>query len=225
LLPIALFLSRRGNDNFGDSSQKDDVDAQAAIRRWLVRALLRNAFGRSSDRMLRNAQDVLSEIPPGRESPFPAQKLSAALSIDYPVTEDELSGYLRNAYQGKYTFLILSLLYPDRDWKGAMFHEDHIFPKTEFEVRKLKKRGYDDDRVQRYIALVNLIPNLELLTETENLEKNSKPFDTWIETRDPDFRSRHLVPKLPSVGFDQFDEFCRERLVRLKAKLVVAMRP
>ena len=39
-----------------------------------------------------------------------------------------------------------------------------------------------DDRIQRYVSLVNLIPNLELLTDSENLEKNAKPFDAWIET-------------------------------------------
>jgi hypothetical protein len=32
------------------------------------------------------------------------------------------------------------------------------------------------------VSLVNLIPNLELLTDSENLEKNAKPFDAWIET-------------------------------------------
>lgn len=223
LLPIAFYLMRRGNKTFADSSQKDDVDAQDAIRRWLVRVLLRNAFGRSSDRMLKNVQDVLMEIPADQKSPFPAQRLGGALSIDYPVTDDELDGYLRNAYQGKYTFLILSLLYPDRDWKGAKFHEDHIFPKTEFEVRKLKKRGYDEDRVQRYGALVNLIPNLELLTDSENLAKNSTPFHTWIETRDRDFRGRHLIPT--GVQFDEFEDFCLERKALLKTKLVNAFGP
>ena len=223
LLPIALYLMRRGNANFADSSQKDDVEAQVTIRRWIVRVLLRNAFGGSSDRMLKNVQDVLVEFAPGQQGPFPAQKLSQALSIDYPVSEDELDGYLKNAYQGKYTFLILSLLYPDRDWKSAIFHEDHIFPKTEFEVRKLRKRGYGDDRIQRYVSLVNLIPNLELLTDSENLEKNAKPFDAWIETRDADFRGRHIIPQLTTLGFDEFDAFCEARRALLKAKLAVVM--
>lgn len=222
LLPVGLYLMRRGNKNFADSSQKDDVEAQVAIRRWLVRVLLRNAFGSSSDRMLKNVQDVLVEIPAGRASPFPAQRLSQALSIDYPVSDDELDGYVRNAYQGKYTFLILSLLYPDRDWKNAVFHEDHIFPKTEFEVRKLRKRGYDDDRIKRYVSLVNLVPNLELLTDSENLEKNAKPFDKWFETRDADFQARHLIPK-QSVGFDEFESFCEARRELLKARLAVVL--
>jgi len=67
---------------------------------------------KSSDRLLKNAQDVLVEIPAGARSPFPAQRLSQVLSVDYPATDDELDGYLKSAYQGKYTFLILSLLYP-----------------------------------------------------------------------------------------------------------------
>ena len=80
-----------------------------------------------------------------------------------------------------------------------------------------------DDRIQRYVSLVNLIPNLELLTDSENLEKNAKPFDAWIETRDADFRGRHVIPKLTTLGFDEFEAFCEARRALLKAKLAVVM--
>ena len=103
---------------------------------------------------------------------------------------------LAYGYQGRYTNLVLSLLYPDRDWKDAVFHEDHVFPQSEFQVRLLKKRGYDEVRVQSYIAKYNTLANLELLTESENLSKNATPFDQWIQTRDVDFRKRHLIPDL-----------------------------
>jgi hypothetical protein len=72
---------------------------------------------------------------------------------------------------------VLSLLYPDRDWKDAVFHEDHIFPQSEFQVRVLKKRGYDEAKVESYIARYNVLPNLQLLTESENLSKNATPFE------------------------------------------------
>lgn len=102
-------------------------------------------------------------------------------------------------------------LYPDRDWKDAVFHEDHIFPQSEFQLRLLKKRGYDDTKIQAYLSKYNILSNLQLLTASENQSKNATPFDDWIQTRDADFRNRHLIPSLDNYGFDFFEEFSSTR--------------
>jgi hypothetical protein len=47
LLPIALFLLKRGDRAFDTSSKSEDADAQVAIRRWFVFSTLKNAFGGS----------------------------------------------------------------------------------------------------------------------------------------------------------------------------------
>ena len=78
--------------------------------------------------------------------------------------------------KGGYTKLVLSLLYPDRDWKDAVFHEDHIFPKSKFQVRALKKRKYDEAKVRTYMRKYNTLPNLQLLAESENFVKECYPF-------------------------------------------------
>jgi hypothetical protein len=78
-------------------------------------------------------------------------------------------------------------------------------------VGALKKRGYDDRKVQSYLSRYNVLPNLQLLTESENLLKNATPFDQWIQTRDPAFRKRHLIPDLSTYDFDSFEEFFRKR--------------
>jgi hypothetical protein len=114
---------------------------------------------------------------------------------------------------------VLSLLYPDRDWKDAVFHEDHIFPQSEFQVRVLKKRGYDEAKVESYIARYNVLPNLQLLTESENLSKNATPFERWIQTRDAAFQKRHLIPNLPTYSFDSFEEFSKQRTALIVAAL------
>ena len=111
---------------------------------------------------------------------------------------------------------MLSLLYPNRDWKDAVFHEDHILPRIEFQLRLLKKRGYDDVKVQSYMTKHNLLANLQLLTDSENMSKNAIPFDHWIKTRDDAFRNRHRIPEMTSYGFDFFEEFYdkRQELIR-----------
>ncbi|MCX5772027.1 MAG: hypothetical protein NTZ09_17390 [Candidatus Hydrogenedentes bacterium] len=217
LLPIAFYLMKRGNSSFDTSSKAEDADAQVAIRKWFIFSILKNAFGGSSDTTLTQLRDLLSTCGPA--TPFPADALCKSLEIEPRFNNTEIDHVLEYAYQGRYTNLVLSLLYPDRDWKDAVFHEDHIFPKSEFQVRALKKRGYDDAKVQAYLSKHNILSNLQLLTDSQNLSKNATPFDEWIQTRDAAFRKRHLIPDLPTYGFDSFEEFSKARAALILAAL------
>lgn len=209
LLPIAFYLKKRGNSTFDTSSKAEDAEAQVSIRKWFVFSTLKNAFGGSSDTTLTRLRELLAGY--NASASFPADILYKSLSIEPWLNETEIDRILRYGYHGRYTNLVLSLLYPDRDWKDAVFHEDHIFPQSEFQARLLKKRGYDEAKVQSYIAKYNLLPNLQLLTDSENLSKNATPFDNWIKTRDAAFRKRHRVPEMISYGFDTFEEFYEKR--------------
>ncbi|HVC59955.1 MAG TPA: DUF262 domain-containing protein [Acetobacteraceae bacterium] len=217
LLPIAFYLMKRGNWSFDTSSKAEDADAQVAIRKWFVFSTLKNAFGGSSDTTLTRLRELL--IACGPTTQFPVDTLYRSLGIEPQLNDAEMDRTLEYGYQQRYTNLVLSLLYSDRDWKDAVFHEDHIFPQSEFQVRAMKKRGYDDARVQSYVSKFNALPNLELLTESENLSKNATPFDEWIQTRDTTFRKRHLIPNLPSYGFDSFEEFIQGRTALIKTAL------
>ncbi len=57
----------------------------------------------------------------------------------------------------------------------------------------------------------NTILNLELLTDSENLEKQATPFDEWLATRDANFKQMHLIPDLSDYGLDHFDKFVEAR--------------
>lgn len=209
LLPIAFYLKKRGNSSFDTSSKAEDAETQIAIRKWFVFSTLKNAFGSSSDTTLTRLRELLAGC--NASNPFPADELYKLLGIEPRLSEAEIDRILGYGYQGRYTNLLLSLLYPDRDWKDAVFHEDHIFPQSEFQVRLLKKRGYDEAKAQSYIAKYNLLANLQLLTDSENLSKNATPFEEWITTRDAAFRKRHLIPEMTSYGFDSFDTFYEKR--------------
>jgi len=137
LLPIAFYIMKRGNSSFDTSSKAEDADAQVAIRKWFIFSTLKNAFGGSSDTTLTRLRELLKTCGP--TSPFPADLLYKSLGIEQKLDEAEIDRILEYGYQGRYTNLVLSLLYPDRDWKDAVFHEDHIFPKSEFQLRALKK--------------------------------------------------------------------------------------
>ncbi len=217
LLPIAFYISKRGNSSFDTSSKAEDAEAQVAIRKWFVFSTLKNAFGGSSDTTLTRLRELLLGV--GAKTPFPADSLYKSLGIEPKLNDTEIDRILGYPYQGRYTNLVLSLIYPDRDWKDAVFHEDHIFPKSEFQVRLLKKRGYDQSKTDTYMAAYNVLANLQLLTESENLSKNATPFDEWIKTRDSAFRKRHLIPEIADLSFDAFEEFAKARTELITARL------
>lgn len=209
LLPIAFYLQKRNVNNFDMSSEAEDAEIQIAIRKWFVFSTLKNAFGGSSDTTLNRLRELLKvQDPTGL---FPADKLYKSLEIEPSLNEVEIDRILEFKYKGRYTNLVLSLLYPDRDWKDAIFHEDHIFPQSEFKRSALKNRGYDNAKIENYLTKFDTLCNLQLLTETENTKKNATPFNEWIETRESGFLSRHSIPQIESYGFDNFDKFCDDR--------------
>lgn len=212
LLPIALFIHRRGNFAFDNSSDNHDAKAQVAIRKWFIFATIKNAFSSSSDTTLTRLRTVMMDnVAENSEGEYPADALYKALDIDPKFNQAEIERIIGYAYQGRYTNLALSLLYPDRDWKNAVFHEDHIFPKSRFDRREMKRLGFDETKISAYLANFNNLPNLELLTDSENMSKSADAFEDWLKTRDAGFCDRHKIPTIKSYGFGDFDEFIRER--------------
>ena len=218
LLPIACYLGKKGQNNFVNSTHNEDVQNQIIIQKWLTLSLLKNAFGSSSDTTLKNLQDTLNSITD--YSVFPYEHLNKKLGIEPEFNDAEIDNLLSTNYGTRYSYLILCLLYPDRDWKDNKYHEDHIFPRTNFTTAKLKQRGYGEEKIKEYQKHYNGIVNLQLLTDSENLEKNSKNFDTWLSQRDDNFKSRHTIPTVDSYNFDKFLEFtmARRELIRDKLK-------
>ena len=217
ILPVALYLKRLNRKNFVDSTDKSDVENQIFIQKWLTLVLLKNSFGGSSDSTLRNLQEVIANMED--VSRFPYQLLNKKLNIEDSFSDNEIDNLLSAHYSTKYSYLILSLLYPDRDWKDKIFNEDHIYPKSEFTNSKLKQRGYSSDLIIEYQKNFNSILNLELLTESENKEKNAEDFDKWLKSRDANFKKRHFIPEIESYSFNSFINFICERKKLLQLQL------
>ena len=220
ILPVAHFLMRKGSEFFDKSSDQKDVRVQLEIARWLILAMLKNAFGSHTDTKLTKVRKELEGCP--STDTFPSGEIDAALEIEPKLSEAEIDKLLACKYQGKYTYLVLSLLYPDRDWRESVFHEDHIFPKSEFQRGKLQKRGYDPEKIARYLSRYDTVVNLELLTDDENRKKNAMPFGDWLRTRVDGFRKQHHIPNLDNYDMDSFETFAENReawLVRELRKL------
>lgn len=117
----------------------------------------------------------------------------------------------------RYTFSILSLLYPNLDYRNNDFHKDHIHPASKYENLSDKlKEEYD-------WWTYNSIHNLQMLDANENKSKKDMDLKDWVEkqTKNTDvdvFLDRHLIPNV-GLELDNFAEYIEKRKEILMKKL------
>lgn len=227
IVPIAHYLHLRGaGDSYLDSTT-DAVD-RLALQRWVTRSLIkRGIWGSGLDTTLTRIREALTA---SEGTGFPVADVEAAMSsvgkgLSFDAAEvDEL---LNLKYAGQRTFSVLSVLYPGLDL-GKKFHEDHIFPKSRFTKKKLIGAGVDADRVNDYLDAFNLLPNLQLLAGTANIEKQDALPGDWIaaafpsEERRTTYLDENDLDGLP-VDFADFLTFFEQRKARVRDRLVKAL--
>lgn len=227
IVPIAHYLHLRGaGDSYLDSTT-DAVD-RLALQRWVTRSLIkRGIWGSGLDTTLTRIREALTA---SQGIGFPVADVEAAMSsvgkgLSFDAAEvDEL---LNLKYAGQRTFSVLSVLYPGLDL-GKKFHEDHIFPKSRFTKKKLIGAGVDADRVNDYLDAFNLLPNLQLLAGTANIEKQDALPGDWIaaafpsEERRTTYLDENDLDGLP-VDFADFLTFFEQRKARVRDRLVKAL--
>jgi len=202
LIPVAYYLYRNPDVRLRSDRQLDAENA-SFVRRWLIMALLNGIFSGSSDSMLTKARAVIMKHGEhGRLFPVNELDVAARDSRRLPTTDaNAIKKILEMEYGDTACALALTLLFDERAWGTIPHHCDHIFPQALF------KQG-----LKQYRSASDQLGNLTLLNARENLEKNAKPFEEWIKTREVAFLSRHLIPKDSSLWKPEaFPEFLQER--------------
>lgn len=224
LIPVAHYLHLRGaGDSYLDSTAT--AADRLALQGWVTRSLIkRGVWGSGLDTTLARIREVLLPNTTGR---FPVAEIEAAMAtVGKPLTFDaaEIDALLNLKYGGQGTFLVLSLLYPGIDL-GRKFHEDHIFPRSLFTPKRLAAAGIGQESISKFVAQVNLLPNLQLLAGTANMEKQAKLPAKWIDTAFPSealrqaYLSQNDLDGLP-VELDAFLEFFDQRQARVRERLI-----
>ena len=181
LIPIIYYLFKNPGATLRGSTPFDARNAEN-IRRWLITALLKGAFGRASDSLLRNIRENIRALPnPGAD--FPVDSINATivktgLSATFNGGDDALDDVLSLTYGGQHTFLALSLLYDEAAWGTMSFDQDHIFARNMFKAKELLPLGRLD-----WAGKAERIGNLCLLLAHENSGKQDMPVDEWLASR------------------------------------------
>ena len=197
MIPIAYYLMQQNCPDSFDVSKKYDDDRKE-IFHWLASAMLKKVFSGQPDNVLRPIREIIHSS----NSSFPKQVIFDKLKgtpKSFVFGDDEIENLFNYQYGGAFTYSILATIYPSLNFRGK-FHEDHIFPKTLFTEKKLKKLGIPEEDIPFYLNNYNCIANLQLLEGIPNQEKSKKMFDEWIEESYPDeiarktYMERNYIP-------------------------------
>jgi len=229
IIPLAYYLHLRGaTDSYLDSTA--NAADRLALQRWVTRSLIkRGIWGSGLDTLLTRIRDVLRE---NAGSDFPVAAVEDAMATagkSLAFDNAEIDELLNLKYGGQRTFSVLSVLYPGLDL-GKKFHEDHIFPKSRFTKKKLTEAGIPAERIDDYLAVVNLLPNLQLLAGTANIEKQDLLPAAWIDAAFPSEEKRATyiaendLDDLP-LDLAEFSAFFESRKAQLRGRLIRTLGP
>ena len=227
IVPVAYYLHlREAGDSYLDSSS--DAADRLRLQKWVTRSLIkRGIWGSGLDTTLMRIREVLVANKTGE---FPTSALELAMaSVGKSLAFDaaEVDELLNLKYAGQRTFAVLSILYPGLDL-SKRFHEDHIFPKSRFTKKKLMAAGVPQDQIEEYLEEFNLLPNLQLLAGTANIEKQDMLPGDWVAIAFPSDAKREFYLEendLQDLSLDlgDFLAFVSTRKNRMRERLQNAL--
>ena len=223
LIPIAYFIYKNENENTILHS-KNNTSNRALIKEWLARVFLKGTFGGTPDGIypiMRNlVNDNLGKFPLKETIEYYKGRRK---SITF--SEDDIENILNLQYGKARTYCALTLLYPSLN-QSYKYHQDHIYPKSFFNRRKLASLGVEKDEEQeKFMEIFNKLPNLQLLQANLNTEKNNKHFSDWLDevyTNDNDKRTfliQNHIKSDTNLSFLDFQEFYKSRSSVLRKSL------
>ncbi|QGN30354.1 DUF262 domain-containing protein [Enterococcus casseliflavus] len=191
------------------------------IKYFVQVSLLKRIFGGTPDSILLKMRESMQDLSEG----FPLSNLLKVRDTNKSlvITENDID-YLLDTKIGKYSFALLSVIFPAIDLKNK-FHQDHIFPSSKYKNKKnLRAIGYSEEEISFIIEHVDTIVNLQLLEGVPNTEKNNKYFDEWILKRyDSDeeleyYLNRNLLNKVYEKN--EFIQMYTDRKEELRKRLI-----
>jgi len=124
--------------------------------------------------------------------------------------------------KGPYTFVVLSLLYPNLKYDQVKFHQDHLHPDSYFKTPKLKKLGLSDEKIEEWRDMKDKLPNLQLLKGSENQSKLATPLIDWFNKKISDktiYKRENYFPPKTSLEFNEFEKFYSNRKKKLRKEI------
>lgn len=179
IIPVVYYLYKIDcPNNYLESDRY--LNDRNKIKYFVQISLLKRIFGGTPDSILLKMRENMQDLSEG----FPLSKLLKVRDTNKSlILTDEDIDYLLDTKIGKYSFTLLSVIFPAIDLKNK-FHQDHIFPSSKYKNKKnLREIGYSEEEITFIVEHIDTIVNLQLLEGIPNTEKNNKYFDDWVLKR------------------------------------------
>lgn len=221
IIPIVYYLYHK--QIYKDYTTKIEFKQEREIiKNWLHIVLIKKIFGGQADSILTQIRKAFtSDIKTTKIKPelseFPVNDIFSNIKRDTTVGEEFIEELLYSQKDDQYTFSILSLLYPNLDYRNNNFHKDHIHPASRYDE-------LSDELKEIYgWWTYNSIHNLQMLDANENMSKNDMGLKNWVteQTKNNDrvkFLETHLIPNV-GLGLSNFKEYIEKRKELLMSEL------
>jgi hypothetical protein len=228
ILPIAFYLHQLAPGDRYLTTAKYAED-RGRVRVWLTKSILKSSgiWGSGLDTLLTQLRETIKQHG---DVAFPIDELEVSMARrgkSLAFSDEELEELVELKYGEPRTFALLSLLFPFVDAQHH-FHVDHVFARALFTKGRLRKAGLSEEGVETFMDSRDLLPNLQLLEGSANVEKQQKLPSEWLEQAYLDVASRanycdkHVLGDVPEklVDFTSFFDARRGQLRKRVAELL-----
>ena len=201
-----------------------DQDSKKELRKYIVIAQVKQIFGAASNSALASIREALRDAPTKSFNMANLNTIRFAGDRSLHYTPEEIDSMFDTYEIGAYTFMLLSLLYPDLKYSQKGFHQDHMHPYSGFEESKIKNlklmngNVIDDETKEEWRRKRNTLANLQLLEGRENESKKATPLVDWLKVTGNKENTKYL-PENVSYELANFEEFMKKRQELMSKKL------
>lgn len=193
-----------------------DAESKSELRKYIVISQVRQVFGAATNSALTSIREAL------KSAPTDSFKMGNLLKVRFTgertlrYTSEEIDAMFDTYEIGAYTFMLLSLLYPNLKYSQKGFHQDHMHPYAGFEESKIANLKLpdgsviDDVRKDEWRRRRNTLANLQLLEGRENERKNATPLVDWIKVIANSENAKYM-PSDSSFELSHFEDFVDKR--------------
>lgn len=217
VIPIAYYYMK---------CNKVDIKIIKDLRKYIVNSLIKKVYGNQGDQVLSHARDSFKYcINKFNKFDFDefAKEFNTKSRKSITITEHDIEEIL-DYKKGAYSFMVLSLLYPNLKYGQVKFHQDHIHPATLFTEHKLENNNIAIEKRIIWRDMKDKLPNLQIMEGLENISKNKTLFKEWVNNKEnvsdiQKYKEDNYIDKNSSEEFIDFEEFYESRRNILKEKL------
>lgn len=201
-----------------------DQDSKKELRKYIVIAQVKQIFGAASNSALASIREALRDAPTKSFNMANLNTIRFAGDRSLHYTPEEIDSMFDTYEIGAYTFMLLSLLYPDLKYSQKGFHQDHMHPYSGFEESKIKNlklmngNVIDDETKEEWRRKRNTLANLQLLEGRENESKKATPLVDWLKVTGNKENTKYLAENV-SYELANFEEFMKKRQELMSKKL------